>query len=531
MTRPDSPSTQKELAPSGLAVLGEVAAYLASGVGFEEVLSRVAAALRRGLDLEECRIWIRTRESGSFRCIVPSGDRPGSDARAAEVAGWVADRHLRVPGDEGPRARIRLMSAGEALGLLEATLPDDASVDVGREVLQIACNILAPWLGSIELSEDLASEVAFRTREIEAHRRFTARIIDSLPLGLYVIDRQYRIQAWNRKREAETQGVSQDEAIGRNVFEVMRRQPRELLKREFDRVFETGRMEQMEMQSTASGERRYYRITKIPMRLRDVEVTHVITISEDITEWKAVHQQIAQTEKIAAVGKLAAGVMHEINNPLATIGACAEAVALRVNDLPAGVRESMEQYLRIIDSELDRCKSIVDGLLDFSRPKARFKKTIDLNQIVDDALFLVKHHDRFRGIILRRQLSEQVPNITANPEQLTQVFLALMLNALDSMEPGGTLTVKTSRSTEHPAEVVAELTDTGKGIPESDLPKIFEPFFTTKEPGQGTGLGLAICYGLVAQHRGRLSVDSQLGQGTTFRVFLPVSPGKQATPR
>jgi two-component system NtrC family sensor kinase len=384
-------------------------------------------------------------------------------------------------------------------------------------------NILAPWLSSIELSEDLATEVAYRTKEMEAQRRFTARIIDSLPVGLYVIDRDYRIQAWNHTREMGSLGISRDDALGRKVFEVLARQPRDLLQEEFDSVFETGRMEQMEIGSTATGELRHYRISKIPMRLDDDDITHVITIGEDITEWRNIQQQISQTEKLTAVGQLAAGVMHEINNPLATIGVCNEALMSRLSELPRAPKAAFEEYLRIVRSELDRCQAIIDGLLDFSKPKAQATQPEALDNIVEDALFLIRHHDRFRRIKLVRNLADSLPAAQVNAQQLIQVFLALMMNAIDSMEGDGTLTVTTWANPDRADEVIVEFADTGMGIDSNDLAKIFEPFFTTKAPGRGTGLGLSICYGIVQQHGGRIVVDSQFGLGSTFRVFLPAA--------
>jgi two-component system NtrC family sensor kinase len=411
------------------------------------------------------------------------------------------------------------------VGLLELLGPSEVWDSEIVEAAGIVANILSPLLAATQLSEDLAVEVALRTREIEAQRRFTTKIIDSLPLGLYVVDRQYRIQAWNRQREVSARGVGREEALGRSVFEVLHRQPREVLKEEFDRVFMTGKIEQVEVRSEASGEPRYYRITKVPMRLDDTEVTHVITIGEDITEAKLAQQQIFQMEKLGAVGQLAAGVMHEINNPLATIGACVEALQSRRDALPLSVRRGFEEYLRIIESELERCKRIVDGLLDFSRPKARLKKRVALNHAVESALFLVRHHDRFKRIRVVRKLEEQIPDVLANEEQLIQAFLALMLNAVDAMEGGGTLTVASAAvpdASGEVEEVVVEIADTGVGIPAADLAKIFEPFFTTKEPGRGTGLGLSICYRIIVEHGGRILVDSQVGKGSTFRVFLPV---------
>jgi two-component system NtrC family sensor kinase len=506
-------------ARAALDVLGEVAEFLGASLSVEGVLSGVAGALKRGLAAESCTVWIRAADGASLRPVSAAGDPPVGPAPVlarlgAPPADWTpADPYLRVP----------LVYQGERLGILETRLPTVSGFAIWREVTGTVANILAPLLSTLELSQDLAGEVALRAREIDAQRRFTSRIIDSLPVGLYVIDGEYRIQAWNRKREAGTQGISRDNAIGRTVFEVLHRQPRDLLKREFDRVFETGSIEELEVRTETRDGVRYYRIRKIPMRLDDRRVSHVITIGEDITEAKLVQQQISQTEKLAAVGQLAAGVMHEINNPLATIGACVEALTSRAEDLPAGPgRAFLQEYLEIIGSELNRCKSIVDGLLDFSRPKARAKYPVAINQVVEDALFLVRYHDRFKRIRLERHLTDDLPPVEANAEQLIQVFLDLMLNAIDAMDGRGTLTVATRLSAERSDEVVVEIADTGMGIPREQVAKIFEPFFTTKAPGLGTGLGLSISYAIVQHHGGRIQVDSQLGSGSTFRVVLPI---------
>jgi len=513
--------TETAAARAALAVLSDVASYLSTSLGVDDVLTGVAGALKRGIGADACCVWIRAADGISFRPIRAPGDHPDAAHAADAVPQLIARTQPEPWHPSAPYLLAPLVYQGERLGLLECRVGESPSRAVWTEVVRTVANVLAPLLSTIALSEDLAGEVAQRTREIEAQRRLTSRIIDSLPVGLYVIDRDYRIQAWNRKRETGTQGVARDDAIGRNVFDVLHRQPRELLMKEFDRVFTTGGIEEMEIQTEGRGGPRYYRLSKIPMRLDDTEVTHVITIGEDITQSKLGQQQIAQTEKLAAVGQLAAGVMHEINNPLATIGACIEALNSRLDDLPLGPQAAFSEYLEIIQSELNRCKTIVDGLLDFSRPKARAKYPVPINQIVEDALFLLRYHDRFKRIELKRRLADDLPPIEANSEQLIQVFLDLMLNAIDAMDGRGTLSVGTRLGTERDDEVLVEISDTGLGIPREDIGKIFEPFFTTKAPGQGTGLGLSIAYAIVEHHRGRIVVDSQLGSGSTFRVVLP----------
>jgi two-component system NtrC family sensor kinase len=516
--------TDSEVAELGcIRILSDVTSHIARGGGSEEALVGVAGALCRGLRSDACWIWIRTADGTAFRPICSEGGAKPPDGHAQKVKEWVGRPSVEVPVPDGVTTRIPLVHEGEHLGLLEVTVPDRPESARLREVIGITANVLSPLLASAELSEDLASEVALKTRETESQRRFTSKIIDSLPVGLYVIDREYRIQAWNRKREMGNQGVERDEALGRQVFEVLHRQPRGLLQGEFDSVFHTGKIEQLEAESSTSGEPRHYRITKVPMRLYDDEITHVITIGEDLTDWKNAQAQVTHAEKLAAIGQLAAGVMHELNNPLATIGACVEAVTVRSDELDDSVRSSMAEYLRIIDSELGRCQAIIDGLLDFSRPKSRIMRSEPVNQIVEDALFLVKHHDRFKRIRLVRQLHEDLPEVTANREQLIQVFLALMLNSIDAMEGMGVLTVNSRLADGARGGVVVSFQDTGMGIPRDDLAKIFEPFFTTKQPGRGTGLGLSICYGIVQQHGGMIRAESTMGQGSTFTVQLPLT--------
>jgi two-component system NtrC family sensor kinase len=386
-----------------------------------------------------------------------------------------------------------------------------------RAFLSTLADILAPVLRQSAYAQRLESEVIERTRQIDRERRVTERIIDSLPVGLYVIDREYRISVWNRKRETGMQGVSREEAIGRTIFEILHRQPASVLRREFDEVFATGKLQTFQMESTASGELRTYRLSKIPMRLNDGPVTHVITIGEDVTEWRQAQERFSQAEKLAAIGTLAAGVMHEINNPLATIAACAESLEINHEDAPADVHEG----LRLIQSEVLRCKGIVDSLLDFSRPKASDKVLVDVNAAIDRTLFVLKHHTRFKKLQVRTDLDRTLGAVVhANEEQLVQVFMALLINAMDAMQERGTVELRT-RAGDDPGFVVAEVVDHGEGIRRTDIPKLFEPFFTTKAPGRGTGLGLSICYAIVAEHGGRIEVDSTPGEGSVFRILLP----------
>jgi two-component system, NtrC family, sensor kinase len=493
---------------SALALAGTVAELIGEADETETTLAAVTDALRNGLGAERVRLWVRATGARSFGAVCSPGTPV--PARVASL-----ESLPREPDD----ARFVLEHAGIEVGLLEARM---AVGERERETLRVICHILAPYLASLELSEDLAGEVVAQAREIEEHRRFTSLIIDSLPVGLYVVDRDYRIQIWNRKRETGTQGLRRDEVVGRPVFEVLTRQSPGQLKEEFDRVFRTGEIQQNEQEVTFGDEVHYFRMSKIPMRLDRDAITHVITIGEDVTDSRAVQGRIMQSEKLAAIGQLAAGVMHEINNPLATIGACVAAIQGKLEDGQATVAATGE-YLDIIDREVERCSTIVDGLLDFSRPKGQRKAPLPVTSLVDETLFLLKHHQRFKRVTVERELAPGLPPILGNKEQLIQALMALLLNAVDAMDQAGRLTVRAARG-QRGDEVTVSIEDTGVGIPHEHQAKIFEPFYTTKQPGRGTGLGLSICYGIVEGHRGRIEVDSTPGRGSTFTVYLPVAP-------
>jgi two-component system, NtrC family, sensor kinase len=509
------PATPTPLARTEpLALLKDIAARIASA---DEVVTRVRAILestRRAFAAQECGLWLYG--PSGLVCSARAGDELTS---AAEVS---AEIEVSGPGSEVLVVR-RLVTGAQRLGALVlrgvTTLDNDE-----RRLLDIIADLVAPELALAERLHQLNAEIELRARQIDEERRFTQKIIDSLPVGLYVIDNDYRVQAWNRNRETGIQGVSREQAMGKTIFEILHRQPAETLRKEFDDVFASGRIQQFNIESQATGASRNFRITKIPMRLNDGPITHVISIGEDITDWTAAQDRFAQSEKLAAIGQLAAGIMHEINNPLATIVACAESLTLRLEDLRTGgcnVPSQTTDFLRIIDNEVHRCKHITDGVLDFSRPKSARKEPTDVNAVIDQTIFLVKHHARFKTLNVQTLLDAAIDKVHGSAEQLVQVFMALLINAADAMNEKGTVTIRTRRGISQAEGVIAEVIDDGHGIARTDLPKIFEPFYTTKPPGRGTGLGLSICYSIIAEHRGRIEVDSALGAGTTFRLVLP----------
>lgn len=489
-----------------VSVLADISARLTDARPTELVAYDVLERACGALQADECAVWL-DGDGGLIRAWSAGTHETSDSELAALLAGILSgtSEHSASEMYFGPRR----------VGVLVVRLRGAPSKS-GERFIAAFCSLVAGFVAHSERSRRLESDLQSRIVEAEEHKRFSERILDMLPVGLYVIDRQYRITVWNRKRETGMQGVSRNEAIGRTVFEILHRQPEDVLRREFDEVFATGRMQQFQMESGSSGALRTYRLSKIPMRDAVGVVTHIITIGEDITDWVESRERVAQNDKLAAIGRLAAGIMHEINNPLATIAACAESMALETTS-----PEGSPEYLKIIESEVHRCKRIVDGLLDFSRPRVQERQALDINGVVERALFLLKHHARFKQLTVDVQLTPELPHVHASSEQLIQVMIALLMNAADAMAQYGTVGLRTRTGGRNGKQVIVEVQDEGSGISRAQMARIFEPFYTTKEPGVGTGLGLSICHGIVADHGGRIDVSSDAGKGTTFRIILP----------
>jgi two-component system NtrC family sensor kinase len=223
--------------------------------------------------------------------------------------------------------------------------------------------------------------------------------------------------------------------------------------------------------------------------------------------------ELLHKQKLASMGQLAAGVAHEINNPLGTIHLYAGALR---KELPAD--DPRRQDLTVILRETDRCKTIVGDLLNFARQQEILAQPTDLHALLDQAIEAVSPHAAFDQVEIQRSYSPGLPPIEADPAQLLQVFVNLLNNAAEAISGPGTIRLATRHAG---SSVEVEVADTGCGIPEENLGRLFTPFFTTKGPGRGTGLGLSIVYGIIKMHRGQITVQSLVGQGTTFTVALP----------
>lgn len=233
-------------------------------------------------------------------------------------------------------------------------------------------------------------------------------------------------------------------------------------------------------------------------------------------------KKIMQSERLAVIGQLAAGVAHEMNNPLTGIVTYSHLLLER-----ADVQESTREFLRKITIQADRCRSIVRGLLDFSRPKKPDKRPCNLNQVLQECVALVENQSLFHNIEVKKDFQKDLPYVIVDPSLIQQVFMNLIINAAEAMDGKGHLNLMTRLETDGEWVEIA-FADSGHGISEENLERIFNPFFTTKEVGHGTGLGLAISFGIVKEHEGTIAVESEMDKGATFTVRLPAKEQKKA---
>jgi signal transduction histidine kinase len=224
---------------------------------------------------------------------------------------------------------------------------------------------------------------------------------------------------------------------------------------------------------------------------------------------------------MASIGLLAAGVAHEVNTPLAGISSYTQMLREQV-----AAEDPRAPLLEKIEKQTFRAAKIINNLLNFSRSGKAELEPLDLNKVLADVLSLMEHQLQGAHIKVRRELAERLPEVQGNENRMQQVFFNLLLNARDAMPRGGWLTLVTRAEDE---AVVVEVRDTGDGIKREHIKRIYDPFFTTKGIGRGTGLGLSVSYGIVQEHGGAIAVDSIPGQGTTFRVTLPVHHAERAT--
>jgi PAS domain S-box-containing protein len=271
---------------------------------------------------------------------------------------------------------------------------------------------------------------------------------------------------------------------------------------------------------------RYIDITANPIKDELGEKTRALVFVRDVTLKRLHEMQLIQTEKMSSIGVLATGIAHEINNPLTSVAGYAEALLRRFRDEPTLISddrlEDFQKYLKVIVREAYHCKGIIGSLLNFGRKSDGMIGTLNINNLLQEILELLKHQPNYGEMKIVADLKSDIPTIQGDPSGLRQVFMNLLINACHAIKDGGSVKIATTHSVKD-GVIHIQVQDTGCGIAHDVIDRIWDPFFTTKEVGKGIGLGLALSYNIVKRHGGEIKVESNEGKGATFTVLLPVS--------
>jgi two-component system, NtrC family, sensor kinase len=382
---------------------------------------------------------------------------------------------------------------------------------------------LAGYIGIAIQNAQLYRRLEQKITEFERLKEFHENIVESIHIGIFAVDLDDRIESWNAQMEVMYAKPRAD-ALHQPLSAIF---PPEFLAR-FDSVRgEQGTHTLYKFRlALPTGETRTANIAIAPLMTRDFAVVGRIILVDDITERIELETQLSQSEKLSSIGLLAAGVAHEVNTPLAVISSYTQMLAKHM-------RPMMEQDTRIgpvlekITQQTFRASEIVNGLLNFSRTGGAEFGPLDVNRLLTDTLTLLEHQFKTAQIRVERELCPGLPAIRGNEGKLQQVVLNLLLNARDAMHGSANARMKIT-TREEPGRVVVLVQDFGAGIAPEHMHRIYDPFFTTKtapQAGQrkGTGLGLAVSYGIMQEHGGKMSVESEVGVGTTFVLELPVA--------
>ncbi len=522
----------------------EAGRAVTASLDLERTIHVIMEQARAVLGVQSCGIMLRDPETGIISSVasLDLSEEMVTKVRVREGEGVtglaIAERRPKQSADLWNDPRVRFPELPKAQGLrslLAAPLRvgDDAigAIIVLRrdvhefsaaeeELLMALADQAAIAMEHARLYERLEARVADRTRELDQQKRFVEVVLETLPLGVFVLDADHAVVRANPAGAA-----SLGEPPAGRPFPALLPPARAAEVEAFLRTaFESRRVETVEHELVVGGEVRVFRLTVAPLA---GAAAHVVLLVADVTRAKQLERQMLLTERLTTAGRLAAGVAHELNNPLATIAGCAESLTARLEEGGLADRPEFAEfrgYLTLIEEEAFRCKEITSSLLQFVREPGDRRAATDLNAVVQKTLELLSHQSRFAESRFASELAPDLPAAVINEGQFRQVFLGIASNALEAMDGRGHLTVRTRAIRD---EVEVEFEDEGPGVPEEILGRIFDPFFTTKPPGQGTGLGLAIAQGIVADHAGRIEVQSRPGKGSVFRVIVPAERSLQ----
>jgi PAS domain S-box-containing protein len=356
-----------------------------------------------------------------------------------------------------------------------------------------------------------------KASQYAALKEHSENTIESLEAGIAVLDLEGKIVRWNRALE-RLHGLPREHALGRAFDDLFPAAVRESLEATMGKSWwsraETTSISRLNLANLLE-EEKVVKLQVAPFVTSEDEPKGTIVIFEDVTLRVELETQLQLREKMASLGLLAAGVAHEVNTPLTGISSFTQMLRDQT-----GAADPKRKLLEKIERQTERASKIVNNLLNFARQGRAGFVPVRMNDVVRDVLSLLEHQLTRSRVKVRLELQEDIPDVLGDENKIQQIFLNLILNAQDAMPSGGWLTLRT-RALED--EVLTVVADTGMGIRQEDIKRIYDPFFTTKRAGaSGTGLGLSITYGIIQEHSGQISVESSVGQGTSFQIRLPV---------
>ena len=372
--------------------------------------------------------------------------------------------------------------------------------------------------------EDRIAELEALVQTISRGKLQWESTFDVITDPVVIIDENYTILRAN-KAMAKACGLDVTQVIGKKCYKVFAGYSKGFPQCPVPLTLADKRPHGLELEPFPGNNRRYFANAYLMSEVTPKGQSQIVLHYRDVTEEKALQQQLIQTDKMAAIGTLAGGIAHEINNPL---GAILAHVQLIVSELEKD--HACQESLKQVEGAVLRCKKIVRDLLDFSRQSFdEQRRPIHLNEVVQKTLDLIEVNARHSQITIDLDLDKNLPDIFGHFHKLQQVVLNIVTNAIHAMMAvrGGKLTIKTFVN-KTDSFVCLEISDTGYGIAEKNLDKIFDPFFTTKDQGEGTGLGLAISYKIVKEHEGQIEVNSKENKGAIFLVSFPIFSNKGA---
>ncbi len=512
-----------------LKALIDIGQELASTFELKELLNRILKASREVFHFENAIIRLLDPSKDVLVTAAAYGYPEDATRREIIVGEGVMGRVVQsasailiadlsehsgyVVGISGARSELAvpLIARDRVIGVFNVeSLRPCAFNEEDLEYLMILGRQAATAIENARLYEGL-HKVSRQYRDIH---QFNANILRSVNLGIYTVDADMRITSWNSTME-DFSGIGETEAVGRPLLTLFPTLQDEGIAYRIKRVLKHGTAERVRLaHRDFRGEIRFQKRRISPLK-DGQKTTGAVVIVEDITEFKKLLDQTIQSEKLAELGRLSAGIAHEINNPLAVISYACQLLS-REEPVEPFQRELLER----IENEVERLATLTGGLLSFSKARECVLREVDLNEVMREVVRLVQYELTRKGIALKEDFS-RLPLVRVDPNKIKQVIINLVINASQAVGRNGRVELASRRLDAERVEIA--VSDNGPGIPADVAERIFEPFFTTKKEGEGTGLGLYICRNIINDHQGRLTLASRPGQGAIFRIELPVS--------